>query len=66
MTKEQEEAFLASFKAGEYSVLSIMIDNKDIQKLMEILKGAGIKIAMMQDVRATMEFADPNSKGTTQ
>lgn len=64
---DEEKAFMDKhFKAGEYSVLTIMVNNKELGRLMEILKGANLNLAMLPGVNAKIDFADETKRGTSQ
>jgi len=64
---DAEKKFMDThFKAGEYSVLTIMVNNKEIGRLMEVLKGANLNLAIMPDAQAKIDFADDSKKGTEQ
>lgn len=54
---EREKKFLEeNFKAGEYSVVRIMVKNKELPKLVDHLKTSGCTLAVMPEVKAAVDF----------
>jgi hypothetical protein len=66
MTKEEQEFLEKHFKASEYSMVTIMVRNEDLTKMVDALKAAKLNVAILPGVDASMKFADPNVKGTPQ
>lgn len=66
MTKEEQDFLEKNFKAGEYSTVTIMVQNKDLTKMIEALKAANLTVAILPGVDARIKFADPTVKGTPQ
>ena len=63
---DSEKKFLDKhFKAGEYAALTILVNNKELSKLVDLLKNSGLHLAIMPSVKAKMAFAD-DSEGTEQ
>lgn len=60
-----EEKFLKeTFPAGEYSVLTIMVRNDELTPFIEHMKKSGLRLAMFEGVKANLDFANPDVKGT--
>ena len=54
---DKEKKFLEeNFKAGEYCLLTMMINLKDLTKLQEVLTKANIKAVLIPKVKAEMDF----------
>ena len=66
MKKEEQEFLEKYFKAGDYSILTLMVTNDEIAKLMDLLKNSGLKLVMMPGVDARVAFADSTQTGTEQ
>ena len=66
MTKEQQEFLEKHFKAGEYSVVTVLVKNEELTKFMDTLKNANLTIAALPGVAAGIDFANPDVKGTAQ
>jgi hypothetical protein len=65
MTKEEKEFMEKHFKAGEYTMLTIMVNNNELSKLMEYLKAGNLNMAILPTVKAGLDFAS-DDKGTEQ
>lgn len=62
-----EERFLAeNFKAGEYSMLTILVKNTDLARFVDHMKAANLTLAIMPRAQAGIDFADPSKTGTPQ
>lgn len=62
MTKQEQE-FLASFKAGEYAQLTLLVDTVNLNQLIEVLRNSGLKLAVLPKVQAEIDYStDDNSK----
>lgn len=66
MDEAQKKFLEKNFPAGEYSVVSIMVRNDDLDKFIEHLKKSNLNLAVIPGVQAKMDFANPNKKGTEQ
>lgn len=66
MTKEEKEFLEKNFKAGEFTVITLLVKNKDMTKMMEALKGANITMAALPRAAAGMAFENPDTDGTSQ
>ena len=65
-TPEEEKFLKETFPAGSFSLLTIMVRNDELTKLMECLKVSGLRLALMPGVDAKMAFANPDTKGPEQ
>jgi hypothetical protein len=45
------------FKGGEYAVLSVMVNLKELPAFMEYLQKSNLHLAMIPNVRAGIDFA---------
>jgi hypothetical protein len=64
---DNTEKFLNEhFKAGEYSVVKLMVKNSEIGRLIEILKTSKLNMVVMPEAQAKIDFADDTKKGTEQ
>ena len=64
LTKEQEKFMKENFKAGEYSVLTIMVKNDELETLIEVLKVTGLNLAIIPQVQSMIDFANIEKKGS--
>ena len=64
---DSEQKFLEKhFKAGEYVTLTILVKNAEFTRLMDILKGANLNLAILPQTQAKIDFADDTKRGTEQ
>ena len=66
ITDDEKKFMDKYFKAGEYSVLTILVNNKELSGLIELLKLSGLNLALLPGVRPKLDFADDTKKGTEQ
>ena len=57
MDKKTKDFLNDNFKAGEYSRLTILINNKDLEAFVEYLKKANMNLAMLPEVAMDLELA---------
>lgn len=61
---KDEKAFLDKhFKAGEYSVLTLMIRNDDLTKVLNHLKTSGANIVAIPSAKSKLDFEMETIKG---
>jgi len=53
------------FKAGEYSTLTIMVNNSQLNRLIEHLRESGLNLAVMPHVQHAIDFQDDDKDGET-
>jgi hypothetical protein len=63
MSDEEKEFLKENFKQGEYSALTILVNNKQLEKFMEVLKTSGLNLAVMPHVKGAV---DPEENGPLQ
>lgn len=62
----EEEAFLNKhFKAGEYSIVSLMVPHNQMGAFVEYLQKSNLNLVIMPGIRPQLEFVG-DKKGTPQ
>jgi hypothetical protein len=62
-TDEEKKFLEENFKQGEYSALTILVNNKQLEQFMILLKGSGLSLAVMPSVKGMI---DPSERGSVQ
>ncbi len=66
MTDDEKKFLEKNFPAGEYSVVSIMVRHDELTKFLEYMKKASLNLCIMPNVKAGLDFVNPDTKGTEQ
>lgn len=65
-SKEEQEFLAKNFKAGEYSQVTVLVKNGDLDKMIAALTNANLTLAIMPSARAGIEFDNIEKSGTPQ
>ena len=56
MTPEEKKFLKETFKAGEYTTVTIMVKNEDVEGLVKVLQGTGMKLVVIPSAKPTLDF----------
>ena len=66
MNDKQKKFLEKYFPAGEYSVVSVMVRHDELTKFLDHMKKANCNLCIMPEVKAELDFVNPDKKGTPQ
>lgn len=65
MTKEEIEFLEKNFPVGSFTQVTILVRNESMTKLMEVLKGANLTLAVVPSAQSKVDFATEDGNGKT-